>query len=295
MYHRTQWIPRLQGSVGPRHFLVNSLLFHSAHRLLRTLVPKKRDPQNVADNYDRERRALASRLDQTDWTSYTEFSTDLIDYYVVDDIMRWGALREPRRLLLQRLVDVVRTRVRPGQTVVEFGSGDGRNLLYLKRLFPEVHFVGLELSRASVEVSFQAARKFGVDGVNFLQANVCEPLPALALQSEVGLVYSSFALEQMPRIFKGALENMLSLQPAAICLFEPVPELWGTGLRATVARLRSRAIDRLHHLPEVLAQVLTSHSAYRIAKMERSGLAINPHTEMCQVLILREPASTAAS
>ncbi len=287
MIYQTNWIPSLKRSLGPRHFLLNSLVFHLARGAVRAVFPQQRNPGRVKHNYDQERAELARQLNGVDWDAYTGLPDDWHDFIVVNDEIRWGALREARMILLQRLVSAVREHVKPGQTVIEFGSGDGRNLLYLKRLFPDVRFVGLELSSSSVDVSNQFARKFGIEGVRFVQANVCEPLPDSLTESPVGLIFSSFALEQMPRIFKGALTNMLSLEPHAIALFEPIPELWGDGLRARVARVRARAIDRLRHLPAVLQDLLGHDGGYCVVKMERSGIAINPHTEMCEVLVVR--------
>jgi len=228
-----------------------------------------------------------ARLDSMDWATYANFPADNRDFIVINDQIRWGALREARQLLLDRLVETVRKRVRPGQTVIEFGSGDGRNLLYLRKIFPEIHFIGLELSPVSVEVSNKAAEKFGISGVSFYQSNVCESLPDKLAGADIGLIFTSFALEQMPRIFRSAITHMLELSPSSIVLFEPVPEVWGTDLRGMVARLRVRTIDRLRHLPSTVSELLRSYPNYRLVSLKRSGLAINPHTEMCEVVIER--------
>jgi SAM-dependent methyltransferase len=241
----------------------------------------------VQQNYDAERSKLISQLESLNWEDYVFYSESMNDFVVLDDRTVWGALHVVRRRLLDRLVETVRTRVKPGQTVVEFGSGDGRNLLYLRTLFPDIHFVGLELSSSSVQLSKLAAQKFQVTGVEFFQADASKPLPIGLDNRDVGLVYSSFALEQMPRIFEAAILNMFSLSPSSIVLFEPVPEVWPLNLRGLVARLRVKAIDRLQNLPCVAQRLTKKNPEFHLVKIERSGLAINPHTEMCEVVIER--------
>src|SRR3954454_6044882 len=124
MLYRTKWIPFLKSSCGATHFLTNSFLFHVAHRVYRRFVPRLRNPGTVRNTYNQERIALAGRLNHIDWESYVEFSKDLHDFIVMNDQIQWGTLREPRKILLQRLVDAVLTNTRPGQTIIEFGSGD---------------------------------------------------------------------------------------------------------------------------------------------------------------------------
>jgi SAM-dependent methyltransferase len=242
----------------------------------------------VQKNYDFERAKLMASIDSLDWDTYVNFPAENADFIVLDDKIRWGTLREVRKLLLTKLSEAVETKVQAGQTVIEFGSGDGRNLLYLRKRFPDINFVGLELSPVSVEFSKKAAEQFGVEGVAFYQANACVPLPVNIIRPNIALIYTSFALEQMPVIFREALHNMLELSPSSIVLFEPIPEVWGWGLRGIVSRLRVRVIDRLRHLPSVLNELLESHPKYELKSIKRSGLAINPHTEMCEVLIQRK-------
>jgi hypothetical protein len=287
MTYETNWIPVARKAVNATHFLLNSLAFHSAYLAARMFRPKRRSAVTVQRNYDAERSQQMSRLEGISWEDYVYFSPALNDFIVLDDQVVWGALRTARTRLLERLSETVRTRVKPGQTVVEFGSGDGRNLLHLSTLFPDIHFAGLELSPSSVQLSKLAAKNFQVSGVEFFQADVSQPLPAELGARDVGLIYSSFALEQMPRIFEDAILNMFSLSPTSIVLFEPVPEVWPHNLRGLVGRLRVKAIDRLRHMPKIIRRLTQENPQFNLIKIKRSGLAINPHTEMCEVVIER--------
>lgn len=286
MIYQTNWIPVARKAVNATHFLLNSLAFHSAYLVTRPFRSGLRSAATVQKNYDAERSKQMSQLENLSWDDYVFFSKSLNDFIVLDDKMIWGALRTARSRLLDRLVEAVRNRVKPGQTVVEFGSGDGRNLLYLRTLFPDIHFVGLELSPSSVQLSKLAAQKFQVTGVEFYQADASKPLMVELGGRDVGLVYSSFALEQMPRIFEDAILNMFGLSPSSIVLFEPVPEVWPRNLRGLVGRLRVKAIDRLRHLPKIIKRLTQENPQFNLIKIER-WLAINPHTEMCEVVIER--------
>jgi tRNA G46 methylase TrmB len=287
MTYQTNWIPIARKAFNPTHFLINSLAFHLAHLVTRSFRSKLRSAATVQKNYDAERSKLIAELGNLDWVDYVFYPQALHDFIIFDDQIIWDSLRRARERLLARLVETVRSRVKTGQTVIEFGSGDGRNLLYLRTLFPDIHFVGLELSPSSVQLSNFAAEKFKVTGVEFIQADVTQPLPVQLGNRDVGLIYSSFALEQMPRIFEGAILNMFALSPTAMVLFEPIPEVWPLNLRGLVGRLRVKTIDRLQNFPAVVERLTHEHPEFHLVKIERSGLAINPHTEMCEVVIER--------
>lgn len=53
------------------------------------------------------------------------------------------------------------------ETVLDFGCGPGILTTFYARRFPEKTFVGLDRSRASIEVAQQKARELGVDNIRF--------------------------------------------------------------------------------------------------------------------------------
>ena len=88
------------------------------------------------------------------------------------------------------------------ETVIEFGSGDGSNILFLAKRYPNIQFVGLELSNTSVELSVLAAKKFKINNVNFYQTDLTDKDSYINLLKKNCFVYSMHTLEEMPRIFK---------------------------------------------------------------------------------------------
>ena len=60
------------------------------------------------------------------------------------------------------------------ETVIEFGSGDGSNLLFLAKRHPHAKFIGLELTQSSVELSILAAKKFEIENISFFQTDLTD-------------------------------------------------------------------------------------------------------------------------
>lgn len=159
----------------------------------------------------------------------------------------------------------------PGDTVVEFGCGDGRNLIYLQRALPDGDFVELEPSEVSCALARRLAERFDAD-VTIHEADVTAELPAALPARSAALAYSCHALEQMPRIFGRALANMAVVSRNAIALFEPVPELWPWNRRGVVSRLRVGAIDRMRGLTGAAAR-LAGGGEWTIETARRLGYA----------------------
>jgi SAM-dependent methyltransferase len=168
--------------------------------------------------------------------------------------------------------------------VLEMGSGNGRNLLYLKQQLPDRHFFGLELSPVSVHLAQALSARHGLE-VGFQQANACEALPA-SVPAGVDLVYSSHALEMMPRIFVKAIGGMLKLARSHVLFFEPVPELWPSSARGAASHLRAYVMDRLRGFMPVLEQQVKD-AGWRVVSAERLKTSTNPINETAFVHVAR--------
>lgn len=58
--------------------------------------------------------------------------------------------------------------------VLELGCGTGINLLAMAQLFPEAKFIGVDLSKAQIEIAEQAAKKSGLGNSQFLHGDLAE-------------------------------------------------------------------------------------------------------------------------
>jgi len=129
--------------------------------------------------------------------------------------------------------------------VLEVGSGLGLNLLVLGARFPEVEFIGAELTAAGVEGTNAAATEgppiqvadFSPEPVQQTGplANVrAQEADAGALpfaDGEFDLVFSAHALEQMEAIRQNAQREMVRVSSGHIAMIEPFADWNADGLR----------------------------------------------------------------
>ena len=277
MSYKTRWFPGTVPSDSPGSFLWEGLKFYLRHVRPRHFLTTRRTVEKVRRDYDASRGSLLEKLKATDWDTYIYGPEADEDFTLLGDRVVWSGLREARSQVLERIVKAVGQYGSAGKTVVEFGSGDGRNLIYLKKRFPEINFVGLELSPVSVQLSRAAAEKFGVD-VSFYESDICDGLPPLPPPPEVSLAYSCFALEMIPRNAQRAIENMLAASSGAVVFFEPVAELWPWGLRGVVSRLRVAHLDRLRGFMPALRRALRE-GGWELQSAQRMRVSHNPINE----------------
>ena len=245
---------------------------------------RRRNPTTVQDNYDneRDRERMTFEISKPDLDTYVFGDPSGMDFGLVDDQVVYGAIQEPRR----RVLEAIESRLRPflqnnRGTIVEFGSGNGRNLIALKKKYPAASLVGFELSPRSVLLARQAADYFELD-IGFYEANTCgESLPSLP--KDVAACFSCHALEQMPRIFPRAVENMLKLTRFEVLMLEPVVELYPRNIRGTISRWRALSLDRLIGLIPYLEQRGIAFETERLKNAD------NPLNETCIVQIHKTP------
>ncbi|MHB1224992.1 MAG: class I SAM-dependent methyltransferase [Gemmatimonadaceae bacterium] len=250
-----------------------------------------RTPDAVSVLYDGMRQPVFDRRDTLSWDEVLYGQAPPGTTVLVADRLAHGSYRVPREVNLTRLKAHVGHYTDPGDRVVEFGCGDGRNLIYLQRAFPDRDFVGLELSGVSCALARRLAERFDAK-VTFHEADVTAALPAALPPRSAAMAYSCHALEQMPRIFARALANMATVSSNAIILLEPVPELWPWSMRGLVSRLRVRAIDRMRGLTDAAAR-LAGGGDWTVVTARRLGYGSNPLNETCEI-VLRRTASVPA-
>src|SRR3546814_9577990 len=80
MTYQTNWLPAARNAMNATHFLINSLLFHSAYLAVRMFRLKRRSADAVQKNYDVERSEQMARIQGIDWDEYVFFSAELNDF-----------------------------------------------------------------------------------------------------------------------------------------------------------------------------------------------------------------------
>jgi SAM-dependent methyltransferase len=240
----------------------------------------RRTPQFVRATYD----AVRGRIRVSDFDTFVFGKSGGHRIALNDGHVQWQSHAEIVRTLRHHVVATVARACRgiANPVVVEAGAGSGANLLLLKKLHPEIHAIGLELSPVSVELARAAAESFGLH-VEMREADLTQSLPDLA--QPVDVCFSCHALEQMPDVFPAAVDNMLGLAQSEVILFEPVGELYGRGLRQTVARLRLRAVDYLSGLYDYLVARRAAVTYWKAL-----GIGTSPFNETVEIHVRTRPA-----
>ncbi len=253
--------------------------FHLAPRALRRILfpLNDRNAEMVKTNYEnRYQKALDTfRREKPSFEEHLFQDSNVPEWVLVDGKMVFGPYVEAYKSFLPQLEKFLAPYItQPGATIVEFGCGNGRNLLYLKFRYPKTRFVGIELSPAGVALGREAAAAYNLD-VQFIQADLTVPVD-LGLRAT--MCYSCFSLEQMPRKIAEAVANMLRMTGERIILFEPVPELYPWNIRGIAGRCKAIVID---HVRNVLSTLRANGFIIEYAK--RLGMG-DPLTEACVVI-----------
>jgi hypothetical protein len=298
--HHTRHFPATIATPSGSAFVFRALRYYApraAKRQFNTLLQpgsdRWRDATVVKEAYDAERGYTLDRESTLTFDELVYGSADRFDavpdsdFILLDDRVVWGPTRASRRFLVEELEKHVARLVPDGGTVVELGSGNGRNLLYLRQKFPDRRFIGLELSPVSVTLARRLSEKFELP-VTYFEANVCQPL-AESVPRGVDLVYSSHALEMMPRSFVGAIDNALALSSRHVVFLEPIPELWPANARGLTSHLRAYVMDRLNGFMPALNERLESRRDWNLVAAERLRTSTNPINETCLVHLQRRP------
>ena len=261
---------RLSPSIFYARAAVRFAALPVARRVLRGRYD--RTPSAVREEYDPQRLAFLAEFRRSDW-SLDEYilrdaGDELDDSYYFAKVLDGALVRrgdhEVRRRLLDRLATAVEQH--DAKSVIEVGSGTGRNILFLRQRFPHLEATGLELSPPSVEVAREAAERYGLD-VRFEVCDVTQPWPVPGAD----VVYSVHAIEQIPHS-ETVLRAMVDHAGAGVVLFEPLPDLW-RGLPGVAGRLRASYLDRLR---------AGAVDAFEVTRKELlpDGMALNRTTEV---------------
>lgn len=170
-------------------------------------------------------------------------------------------------------------------TVIEFGCGGGRNLLYLKKTMPELRCRGIDISPASIDLAQRAAERFELD----IEFGIADVTAGATQIGHADVCLSVHALEQMPRLFRSAVDTMLASSRRATLFFEPVGELYPSSLRGYLGRMRLREHDYLDGLYLYLRDI-----GAPIVRAQRLRQSPNPLNETVEIRVDHRSTPTPA-
>ncbi len=137
------------------------------------------------------------------------------------------------------------------QSITEYGCGLGRNLLFLKRLYPRLRCFGYELVPEGVEIARRAAEKFGIE-VEYSQLDYVRDPDAKFVFPDTDAAFTMFSLEQLPTGCDIALQRMLARVRVGTIHLEPVIENYPYSLRGMISRLDHRKTGYLGSFPQAV-------------------------------------------
>ena len=185
---------------------------------LRRMKKVKRTPELIIGIYEKIRKNKLTNLKKMSFETYIHGGNSL-RWCLLDNKVCFGIKKTVHLRKLSILESIYLES--NAETVIEFGSGDGSNLLFLAKRYPKTKFIGLELSQSSVELSILAAKKFGIKNISFFQTDLTMEKSYNNLLKKNCFVYSMHTLEEMPRIFKIPVSVLSKSDVENIAFFEP--------------------------------------------------------------------------
>jgi hypothetical protein len=131
------------------------------------------------------------------------------------------------------------------RSITEYGCGVGRNLLHVKRKYPDWTCFGYELAPAGVRIAQAAARKFGMDDIRYTSLDYVNDRKDAFVFPETDLALTVFSLEQVPYTNMIGVKNMLDRSRLGTIHLEPVPENYPYSYRGVLGRVFSQRVDYL--------------------------------------------------
>ena len=177
-------------------------------------------------------------------------------------------------------------------TVLEVGCGNGLNLLVLSSCFPEIKFVGVELTAGGVR-AFGSTRTQGIlppsietfspipirDAQALLRVSVVQGNAAALpfVSRSFDLVYTSLALEQMEEVRTEALSEISRVARMHTAMLEPFREWNAAGSQRDYILANDYFSGRIGDLPDI-----GLHPLFATVQMP-TKLTFRPGLVVCRV------------
>lgn len=191
---------------------------------------RTRSPRQVSADYDQGQ--WRDELQARAW----EGADDIDDYLLHRRAAPMKALVDGRLTRLpaidyytyrtRLLTEVLAQAAGDTDTLVELGSGSGRNLFTLARSGHWKRVVGLELSSTGLEVTRRIAEHFAIDNVESGRIDLLDPASEGFARLRGAVVFTFYCLEQLPSHTETVLRNLADAGVRRVILIEPTLELF---------------------------------------------------------------------
>jgi SAM-dependent methyltransferase len=230
-----------------RDFYLRAILRYGAWRVARSVLrrpPLVRTTKAVIAEYEQIGRDFLARFEASDWSAseyaLRERNEDVRGFHVAQ--IDGGVITDDAEGVSRRNLSALRDAVarHSPRSVLEVGSGTGRNIVWLLSNGVAERGRGVELTASGVEVGNRAAERYRLDA-SFQQFDMYGDWSGI---DAADVVFSVHALEQIPHA-RPMVTEMLRLARRAVVMIEPFPDYW-QGLAWVACRLRNPSTDRLN-------------------------------------------------
>jgi hypothetical protein len=160
-----------------------------------------------------------------------------------------------------KLSETIKEHFPSAKSVTEYGCGVGRNLLYLKKVLPDLEVYGYELCSQGVSIGRRAAAKFGLS-VTISELDYINDSSSRYIFPNTDIGFTMFSLEQLPDQNKLALVHILDHVNLGSIHLEPVPENYPYTFRGLLGRIYSSKANYLknfdHNVRSLMLTSITS-------------------------------------
>lgn len=222
--------------------------------------------QEYSDGWRQYEQYLSASKTLDDWLTIQNVD-DAPCYFNFEGRLTYGNFN-PRHYR-ETLVAALRSHFPGAKSITEFGSGVGRNLLYLKKEIPSLDVYGYELCPPGVKIAQAAAAKFAI-AANYAPLDYLNDPSEKFVFPDTDVAFTMFSLEQIPTRVSKALKNILFRTRMGSIHIEPVPENYPMTLRGILGRIDhwkvnylsgfDRATHSLDGVTVAVAPMVSSHN-----------------------------------
>jgi SAM-dependent methyltransferase len=199
------------------------LLHKAIHR-------RRRNSSQVASDYDQGQ--WHDELEAKGWERYADIDDYLLHrrappmQAIVDGRLTRLSAHDYYSYRTKLLTDVLASAAGDAETLVELGSGTGRNLFTLARSGHWKKVIGLELSATGREVTRRIAAHSGIDSVESGHIDLLDPSSEGYARLRGAVVFTFYCLEQLPSQTETVLRNLIDAGVRRVIFIEPTLELF---------------------------------------------------------------------
>lgn len=228
----------------------------------------------MKESYDLQRSAKLEKASDMTLEEYVYLDEPLC-ISLLDGELLFGVAMQ----VYERLTSLVSNRLLQQQyrRVVELGSGDGRNLLYLSRKHPSFEFIGLDFSPRSVELANSTASRLNIANVKFYTADLTK-VEQYSHHLEKSAVFSMHCLEEMPRAFKHTLRALSDTRVTQMTFLEPIWIPTNRPILDLIRWLRIKNRDRLDGFISAARNIFSDDYEIKYIDLATGHSPFNPTT-----------------